>query len=186
MRADQLSLCGRNWGARFRLRSLLLLAGVSFALVTDKLHQRGTPVQQIASTTIRRGAEVFGLGLLLRVQEYVLAWGWSPWTDLFRVDILNTIGLSMILMGLVCWAVPARSRNGPTRFIVAATALLVGFGISLLTPLIWTSWRTRRPPWPLETYINGVHNLGEPQPWLFPIFHGQGLPSSGWRWDSCC
>src|SRR5205807_8976238 len=80
----------------------LLLAGVSFALVTDKLHQRGTPVQQIASTTIRRGAEVFGLGLLLRVQEYVLAWGWSPWTDLFRVDILNTIGLSMILMCLVC------------------------------------------------------------------------------------
>src|SRR5207302_7244355 len=70
--------------------------------------------------------------------------------------------------------------------IVAATALLVGFAISLLTPLIWTSWRTRRPPWPLETYINGVHNLGEPQPWLFPIFHGQGLPSSGWRWDSCC
>ena len=25
-------------------------------------------------------------------------------------------------------------------------------------------------PWPLESYINGVHNLGQPQPWLFPIF----------------
>jgi hypothetical protein len=25
-------------------------------------------------------------------------------------------------------------------------------------------------PWPIESYINGVHNLGEPQAWLFPIF----------------
>ena len=148
----------------------LFLAGISFALVTDKLHQRETPVRQIASTTIRRGAEILGLGLLLRVQEYVLAWGWSPWTDLFRVDILNTIGLSMMLMGLVCWAVLARSRHGYTRFILAGIALLVGLGISLLTPLIWTAWRPRWLPWPLESYVNGVHNLGEPQPWLFPVF----------------
>jgi uncharacterized membrane protein len=148
----------------------LFLAGISFALVTDKLHQRGTPVDQIASVTIRRGAEIFGLGLLLRVQEFVLAWGWSPWTDLFRVDILNTIGTSMMLMGLVCRVVPAPSRNGNARFSLAGTALLVGSGISLLTPLMWTSWRLRWLPWPLESYINGVHNLNEPQPWLFPIF----------------
>ena len=25
-------------------------------------------------------------------------------------------------------------------------------------------------PWPIQSYINGVHNLGEPQSWLFPIF----------------
>ena len=25
-------------------------------------------------------------------------------------------------------------------------------------------------PWPLESYINGVHNLGTPQAWIFPIF----------------
>jgi hypothetical protein len=42
--------------------------------------------------------------------------------------------------------------------------------ISLLTPLIWTTWRPRWLPWPIESYIDGVHNLGQPQPWLFPIF----------------
>jgi fucose 4-O-acetylase-like acetyltransferase len=36
--------------------------------------------------------------------------------------------------------------------------------------MLWTSWRPRALPWPLESYLNGVHNLGEPQPWLFPIF----------------
>jgi fucose 4-O-acetylase-like acetyltransferase len=39
-----------------------------------------------------------------------------------------------------------------------------------LTPLLWTSWRPRWLPWPLESYIDGVHNLGEPQAWLFPVF----------------
>ncbi len=78
----------------------LFLAGISFALVTDKLRQKGLPPNQIARTTIRRGAEILGLGLLFRLQEYVIAWGWAPWSDLLRVDILNTIGLSMMLMGV--------------------------------------------------------------------------------------
>ena len=42
--------------------------------------------------------------------------------------------------------------------------------ISLLTPLLWTTWRPHWLPWPIESYIDGVHNLGQPQAWLFPIF----------------
>src|SRR5216684_7459714 len=94
----------------------LFLAGISFALVTDKLRQKGLPVDQIARATIRRGAEIFGLGLLFRLQEYLIAWGWAPWSDLLRVDILNTIGLSMMLMGLTCWIVLAVSRGSRARF----------------------------------------------------------------------
>jgi len=148
----------------------LFLAGISFALVTDKLRQKSLPAGQIARTTIRRGAEIFALGLLFRLQEFLIAWGWAPWTDLFRVDILNTIGLSMMLMGVVCWIVLWLGRGTGTRLALGATACGVGLAISLLTPLLWTTWRPRRLPWPLESYFNGVHNLGEPQPWLFPIF----------------
>src|SRR5512142_2133719 len=43
----------------------LFLAGISFALVTDKQRQRGVPALQIAHTTIRRGAEILALGVLL-------------------------------------------------------------------------------------------------------------------------
>jgi len=148
----------------------LFLAGISFALVTDKLRQKGLPAGQIASATIRRGAEVFGLGLLFRLQEYLIAWGWAPWSDLLRVDILNTIGLSMMLMGVACWIVLSISPGFRTRFALGSTAAGVALGISLLTPLLWTTWRPHWFPWPLESYINGVHNLGQPQPWLFPIF----------------
>ena len=49
-------------------------------------------------------------------------------------------------------------------------ALSTGLLISLLTPLLWTTWRPSWLPWPIESYIDGVHNLGTPQAWLFPIF----------------
>jgi uncharacterized membrane protein len=148
----------------------LFLAGISFALVTDKLRQKGLAPNRIARTTIRRGAEILGLGLLFRLQEYVIAWGWAPWSDLLRVDILNTIGISMMLMGVVCWMVLRSGASSHMRQALGGTAGGVALLISLMTPLVWTKWRPQSLPWPVESYINGVHNLGQPQSWLFPIF----------------
>ena len=148
----------------------LFLAGISIALVTEKLRQKSLTPNAIACTTIRRGAEILGLGLLFRLQEYVIAWGWAPWSDLLRVDILNTIGLSMMLMGSVCWFVLRFSSASAVRQILGVTAGGTALLISLLTPPLWTTWRPRWLPWAIETYIDGVHNLGQPQPWLFPIF----------------
>ena len=181
-------------GGTFPAPLFLFLAGMSFALVTDKLLRKNLLPRQIASSTIRRGAEIFGFGLLLRIQEYVIAWGWAPKSDLLRVDILNTIGLSMMLMGVMCWLVlvlsqymwgqppsavlPGEARQlSPLPLILtaSATALL----ISLLTPLLWTTWRPNWLPWPLESYINGVHNLGTPQAWLFPVFPWAGFAFAG-------
>jgi uncharacterized membrane protein len=157
-------------GGTFPAPLFLFLAGISFALVTEKLRKKNLPPAQIASATIRRGAEIFAFGLLFRLQEYLIAWGWAPLSDLLRVDVLNTIGLSMMLMGLVCWLVFAIHRGTHVRLALvlasAGTALL----ISLLTPPLWTTWRPDWLPWPLESYLNGVHNLGTPQAWLFPVF----------------
>ncbi|HEV2170399.1 MAG TPA: heparan-alpha-glucosaminide N-acetyltransferase domain-containing protein, partial [Candidatus Binatus sp.] len=150
----------------------LFLAGISFALVTDRMRQRGASPSEIANTTIRRGAEIFGLGLLFRVQEFALGYPWSPWTDLLRVDILNTIGFSMMLMGAVCRFTRRRATNGMLAGAVA-------FGVAMVTPPLWTTWQPRWLPWFLESYINGVHNLGKPQPWLFPLFPWTGFAFAG-------
>lgn len=141
----------------------LFLAGISFALVTDRMRRKGISANQIAATTIRRGAEIFALGLLFRVQEFALGQPWAPWTDLLRVDILNVIGVSLILMGVACRLVRTRAANTILAVVVAAA-------IAMLTPPLWTIWQPRWLPWYLESYINGVHNLGTPQHWLFPIF----------------
>jgi uncharacterized membrane protein len=175
-------------GGTFPAPLFLFLAGISFALVTGKLREKVWPPSQIARSTIWRGAEIFGFGLLFRLQEFLVSWGWAPKSDLLRVDILNEIGVSMMLMGILCWGALATFAGGnPVRdhlngsvvagttsggrntgLIIAAsaTALL----ISLLTPLLWTTWRPDWLPWPLESYVNGVHNLGAPQAWLFPVF----------------
>ncbi|HET9409697.1 MAG TPA: heparan-alpha-glucosaminide N-acetyltransferase domain-containing protein [Candidatus Sulfotelmatobacter sp.] len=157
-------------GGTFPAPLFLFLAGISFALVTEKLWTKTLSPIEVASFTIRRGAEIFGLGLLFRLQEFLIAFGWAPWSDLFRVDVLNVIGLSMMLMGVVCWIVLSFQRGTYSRatliFAAVGTALL----IALATPPLWTTLRPRWLPWPLESYINGVHNLGAPQPWLFPIF----------------
>ncbi len=166
-------------GGTFPAPLFLFLAGISFALVTEKLWKKNLRPAQIARITIRSGAEILAFGLLFRLQEYLIAWGWAPLSDLLRVDILNTIGVSMMLMGLFCWLVLSISRGERVRlalvFASAATALL----ISLLTPLMWTTWRPHWLPWPLESYINGVHNLGTPQAWLFPIFPWSAFAFAG-------
>jgi acyltransferase len=154
----------------------LFLAGVSFALVTERLWSKNFTPTAAARTSILRGAEIFGLGLLFRTQEFAVAWGWAPWTDLARVDILNTIGVSMMLMGVTCWIAAVASHAADAAFDrtrisrAAAIALVVALAIALLTPMLWTTWRPNWLPWPLESYINGVHNIGVSQPWLFPIF----------------
>jgi len=166
-------------GGTFPAPLFLFLAGISFALVTEKLWKKNLPPVQIARATIRRGAEIFGFGLLFRLQEYIIAWGWAPLSDLLRVDILNTIGLSMMLMGLLCWVVLFMHRGAQARLALVLTSAGTALLISLLTPLMWTTWSPRWLPWPLESYINGVHNLGTPQAWLFPIFPWSAFAFAG-------
>lgn len=155
----------------------LFLAGVSLALVTDKLIAKDTSRNEIFRATFRRGAEIFGLGLLFRLQEYVIALGWAPWTDLLRVDILNTIGASMMLMAILCWGILrlVQATRGRLIVIPAITACI----ISLLTPLLWTTWRPDWLPWPLRSYIDGAHNLGAPQAFLFPLFPWSAFAFAG-------
>jgi uncharacterized membrane protein len=179
----------------------LFLAGISFALVTGKLIGNNLRPAEITLTMARRGAEILAFGFLFRLQEFVIAWGWAPWSDLLRVDILNIIGVSMILMALTCGITlklcegahvsyrrpvsrgsyeippsgtpqPAKSHLGLSRSgtAIAGVSIAVASLIALLTPPLYTSWRPIWMPWPLESYIDGCHNLGSPQPWIFPLF----------------
>jgi len=147
----------------------IFLAGISMALVTERLREKGIARNTILKQTTLRGAEIFALGILFRLQEYALGFKWVPWTDLFRVDILNILGLSMILMALLCWLTSAEQiASARARGIVGA--LFAATFIAMLTPPLWTTHRPRFLPWPLESYINGVHIFPEPQHWLFPLF----------------
>ena len=159
-------------GGTFPAPLFLFLAGIAFGLVTDRQRSRGLPAGQIARQTITRGAEIFALALAFRVQEFALGWRWVPWTDLLRVDVLNVIGISIMLMGVYCYAVPGRVAS-------IAGSLALGLAVALATPPLWSTWRPRFLPWWLESYVNGVHTQGTPQFYLFPIFPWTGFAFAG-------
>jgi uncharacterized membrane protein len=139
----------------------LFLAGISAALVAKKVSAGATPTAA-ANRLVRRGLEIWGLGLLLRVQEYLIAFPWAPWTDLLRVDILNCIGASLVLIGLLLYISPTWPR-------LVVNAAIACSATSLLAPLVW-SHNFSSLPWFIASYINGVHNQGKPLSGLFPIF----------------
>ncbi len=154
----------------------LFLAGVALALMTDKSERKGVPPAQVANTILRRGAGIFGLGILFRMQDFIV-FPWAPWTDLLRVDILNTIGLAIVLVGTLLW-IFRRFSSGKASALIGWSSL-VALTIACATPPLYTTWRMRWLPWPLETYINGVHTFDQPQAWLFPIFPWSAFAFAG-------
>jgi hypothetical protein len=178
----------------------LFLSGVSFALVTGGLRQKNKPGSQIFKTALLRGAEILGLGFLLRVQEFVLGYPKSPWTDLLKVDVLNILGVSIIFMALFWRLVnmgdPESSTSrgsvasqiaksvGRQRSRAIGLSLLIAAVIAIATPPLWTTHRPNFLPWMLESYINGVHNFGSPRPWIFSIFPWCGFAFVGLAFGS--
>jgi hypothetical protein len=77
--------------------------------------------------------------------------------------------MSMILIAMLSWATASQTLD-ESRTRAIAFALLAAALIAMATPWVWTTHRPRWLPWPLESYINGVHTYAEPQTWLFPIF----------------
>src|SRR5215470_15257490 len=51
--------------------------------------------------------------------SFALAFGYAPWTDLFRVDVLNILGLSMILMGILCFFISGQSPTSARNRTIA-------------------------------------------------------------------
>ncbi|HZC65099.1 MAG TPA: heparan-alpha-glucosaminide N-acetyltransferase domain-containing protein [Candidatus Dormibacteraeota bacterium] len=146
----------------------LFLCGVSFALVTERLWEKGRERDNIARQTIWRGVEIYAAGVLFRVQEFLLGYPKAPWADLLRVDVLNILGIAMILMGVVCWLATSQ-RVAVSRRTTIWSALVLAAVAAMITPVLYTH-RLQFLPWPIESYIDGVHTFNAPQPWLFPIF----------------
>jgi uncharacterized membrane protein len=143
-------------------RLFLFLVGVSAAIVFESLAARGRTPAQMRSHLLKRGLAVVGLAYLFRLQEHILAGFNGGWPSLFRVDILNCIGVSLIMLALV--AVPHEGRPRYARCLLLA-ALFVGLG-PLVGPAHFPSWIPR----PLSSYIGGQR----PMSW-FALF-----PWGGW------
>lgn len=79
----------------------LFLTGVTFAFLMDSVERKGLSAAQRLTAALRRAGYLFALAFLFRLQLWLFGQPTSPVSDLFRVDILNCMGLAMAVMALM-------------------------------------------------------------------------------------
>ena len=79
----------------------LVLTGITLAFLMDRRERQGLAPAARWRAALRRAAYLFSLAFLFRLQLWLFAYPQSPWTDLFKVDILNCMGFAIGLMSIM-------------------------------------------------------------------------------------
>ena len=144
-------------GSGIPARLFLFLVGVSAAIQFESGLAKGLDRGTLRARLAKRGLQVLALAYIFRLQEWLLSHCYGGWEALVRIDILNAIGMSMVLVALV-----AAPRKGRRQIVpsLALAAVFLAFG-TLVGPAHFPAWLPR----PLTSYIGGQR----PMSW-FPLF----------------
>jgi uncharacterized membrane protein len=105
----------------------LFLTGVTLAFLMESRERQGATAGSRWLSALGRARYLVVLAVLFRFQLWLFAYPQSPWQDMFKVDILNCMALSLGVMSLFA-LLPSAAR------IRAAGAL--GIAIAAASPLI--------------------------------------------------
>lgn len=155
----------------FAAPAFLFLAGVALALAAASGERRGATLEEVAAMARRRGWQIFGLAFLFRLQAFLISGGRFP-QSLLKVDILNIMGLAMVMAG-AAWALVHDRRARAVTFIVASAAfVLMGPALS------GASWPGLLPEW-LEMYLRSIPGRTSFSlfPWPAYLFVGAAIGS---------
>jgi uncharacterized membrane protein len=143
-----------EWYARTRFwggvpaRLFLLLVGVSMAIRFEAQIARKVDRATMVRGAIRRGFEIFLLAYLFRLQEFTLSAFGGDWMNLFRIDILNCIGASMMAIAFI---VAPRAGRPQYAGALVATAAFIALG-----PIIGPAHFPDFIPRPISSYFGGA------------------------------
>ena len=156
----------------FAAPAFMCLAGVALALAAVSRERRGKTVAEVAAMARRRGWQIFGLAFLFRLQALVISGGQFP-QSLFKVDILNVMGLSMVLAG-VLWTV-VQDRRARTVCLMAATVPIA----LMAPPLTGAAWLDPFPDW-LEMYFRQARGRTSFSLFPWPAYLLAGVAIGSW------
>jgi uncharacterized membrane protein len=125
----------------------MFLAGLGMALSAGSCERRGLAPAQIASRARMRGLQIFGLAFLFRFQSWLVSGG--PLRSMLKVDILNVMGISMMVAGLL-WG---WGRSRWSRAVLLGAAALA---CTMATPLIRGTPLLDAVPGPIESYLRPI------------------------------
>src|SRR3954452_15653811 len=111
----------------------LFLLGVTFAFLMDSQERKGVPAGGRVLSAMRRAGYLFAAAFAFRLQLWLFSFDQSSWTDIFRVDILNSMGLALLLLsGMAVFRTVERIRLCAILgvAIAAASPLVSGIDVS--------------------------------------------------------
>jgi uncharacterized membrane protein len=131
----------------------LFLTGITLAFLLESQERQELGAGAKLLGVARRARYLLLLAIAFRLQLWLFAWPYGNPADLLRVDILNCMGVTILLLAPLALL----GRNDRIR-----GSLLLGAGVSIGAPLVaagdWSAW----PEW-LRNYI-------VPSPQFFPLF----------------
>jgi uncharacterized membrane protein len=153
----------------FAAPMFLWLAGLGVAMSMARTYARTGSRQAALHAATIRGAEIFLLAFLFRLQAFIVSPGSHPVT-LFRVDVLNVMGPAMVATGLL-WAAASH------RWTRVATFAIVAFLIALVTPIVRASASVDLLPLWFQWYVRpaGEFTTFTMLPWSGFVFAGAAV-----------
>jgi uncharacterized membrane protein len=147
----------------------LWLAGLGVAFSAARLTHVHRATRQAVHAVVRRGLEIFILAFLFRLQAFIVSPG-AYLVTIFRVDVLNVMGPSLVLTGLL-W--PLGGRRGAPGALIAVYGAAAA-ATALLTPIIRAAAVVGRLPLGLQWYIRPAGDLTTFTmfPWAGFVFAG--------------
>jgi len=111
----------------------LFLVGVTLSFLMDSRERKGLAAGRRVLAALRRAGYLLGIAFLFRLQLWLFAWPNSPWTDLLRVDILNSMGLAVAVLSVMAvFSTAERAR------LCAVLGLTIAAASPLVSQLDWS------------------------------------------------
>ena len=145
----------------------LFLTGVTLAFLMDSGERKSLPAGTRVLAAVRRAGYLFAIAFLFRLQLWIFARPESPWTDLLKVDILNCMGFSILLMsGMAVFRTAQR-----VRYCAA-----LGLGIAVVSPLVSSVYWAWLPA-AVRGYVAPDYNAFSFFPWGAYLVFGMSAGS---------
>ncbi len=105
----------------------LFLTGMTFAFLMDGQERQGASAGRRVIAALKRSRYLFLIAFLFRIQLYVFGYPTSPAGELLRVDILNCMGMAMLILApMAVFATHERIK----------LCIVLGVVIAALSPVI--------------------------------------------------
>lgn len=113
----------------------LFLTGITFAFLMDTQSRKGLGSGRRIIGALKRSRYLFLIAFLFRLQQYITGYPTSPGSEILRVDILNCMGFSMLILApMAVFSTLERIR------LCAGLGILIAFLAPFTSSINTASW----------------------------------------------